>query len=71
MEKEVKKILDSHFGKYNVPSEAIQAAIISLVQLLKNPIKHKYGAFVMTQEASSAGDPQSIRDKFDEKPKSV
>lgn len=61
MEKEVKKILESHFNKYDIPSEAIKAAVISLVQLLKNPIKHKYGAYVMTEEASRSSDGESAK----------
>jgi len=61
MEKDVKRVLKSHFDKYDVPSEAIEAAVISLVQLLKNPMRYKYGAFVMTQEASAAGDPSKVQ----------
>lgn len=56
MEKDVRRILSNHFDKYKVPQEAIDAAVVSLVQLLKNPMKFKFGAFVMTQEASAAGD---------------
>lgn len=62
MEKDVKRILKSHFGKYDVPQEAIEAAVVSLVQLLKNPMKFRYGAYVMTEEASSAGDSAKIKD---------
>jgi len=61
MEKEVKKVLKRHFDKYDVPPEAIEAAMVSLVQLLKNPMKYRYGAFVMTQEASAAGDPSKVQ----------
>lgn len=64
MEKEVKKVLKRHFDKYKVPPEAIEAAMVSLVQLLKNPMKYKYGAFVMTQEASQAGDPERVQDEL-------
>lgn len=56
MEKDVRRIVKSHFDKYDVPQEAIDAAVVSLVHLLKNPLKYKYGAYVMTEEASSAGD---------------
>ncbi len=62
MEKDVKRVLKSHFDKYDIPQEAIDAAVVSLVQLLKNPLKYKYGAYVMTEEASSAGDSAKIKD---------
>lgn len=64
MEKDIRRILKSHFGKYDVPQEAIDAVVVSLVQLLKNPLKYKYGAYVMTQEASSAGDSAEIQENF-------
>ena len=64
MEKDVRRILKSHFGKYDMPQEAIDAAVVSLVHLLKNPMKFKYGAYVMTEEASSAGDSAKVQEDF-------
>jgi len=64
MEKDVRRILKNQFDKYKVPPEAIEAAVVSLVQLLKNPMKFRYGAFIMTQEASAAGDSAKIQDEL-------
>lgn len=56
MEKQVKEILKSFFQKYKVPDEAIDGAMKSIVQLLNNPVKNRFGASVMTPGASEAWD---------------
>lgn len=56
MDDKVREVLSDFFDKYNVPKAAIDGATAQIIQIINNPVQAKYGAFVMTEAASRAGD---------------
>lgn len=57
MDKFVKEIIEQCFSKYKVSKAAIQTATDEIVRLFHSrPQVKKYGAAVMTEEASMAAD---------------
>jgi len=57
MEKEIRNVLKKFFDKYEVPNSAIESAVTEILRLAAGgPPKQKYGAVVMTEEASMAAD---------------
>jgi len=56
MDDKIREVLSDFFDKYNVPKAAIEGATAQLIQIINNPVQAKYGAFVMTEAASRAGD---------------
>ena len=68
MEEQIQKILNDFFKKYDAPHEAIMGAMAAIMQLINNPMRAKYGAYVMTEAASRASDK---KDTANSKPQGV
>lgn len=58
MEQQIREILEKYFkAKYKASKKAIEAATIELNKLMTQlPVTKKYGAVVMTEEASLSAD---------------
>lgn len=53
---EVKLILQNYLGKYNIDESVIDSMASELLRTLDAPERKKYGASVMTPEASASSD---------------
>lgn len=53
---EVDKILSDALKKYKVPKSCRDSISNAIFQIFNNPARAKYGAYVMTREASVSAD---------------